>query len=62
MGSGIYSNRKDNTMQRGYAGTGVAFGRMCSECNQRRQIAGGQTNKRTRMWRCAVCVEKKASE
>lgn len=62
MGSNLYTNNKDTTMQRGYAGTGAVFSRMCFECNQRRQVQGGETDKHTRMWRCAVCVQKKASK
>jgi len=62
MGSNLYTNNKDTSMQTGGAGPGLVYSRMCFECNQRKQVLGGKTDKRTRVWRCAGCIERKVAK
>lgn len=39
------------------AGEGMGFTRNCSQCGKNHISLGGKTCKRTKMWRCAGCVE-----
>jgi hypothetical protein len=55
-----YSAERDLTMTQPAKGPGSTPVRRCWACNQNRTTAGGQTNKRTRLWRCAACVQKGA--
>ena len=53
--SNIYSNVKDHTMQRGGMQPGLLVARECWTCRKPKTTAGGQINKRTRLWQCAGC-------
>lgn len=50
---------RDVTLVPRHSGTGIGFTRICFDCNKKRIERGGKTDKRTRMWQCAVCVESK---
>lgn len=55
---GRYDSLPDLSMQRTITGTGASLQRRCWVCNRNRALLGGQTDKRTRLWRCAECVQK----
>jgi len=57
MTSSIHNNREDLTSRVRSVGQGLNALRMCSRCCLPKSTAGGKTNKRTRMWRCAGCKE-----
>jgi len=53
-----YSTERDLTMTHPPKGPGMTPMRRCWACNQNKSPAGGQLNKRTRLWRCAACAQK----
>jgi hypothetical protein len=53
-----YSAERDLTMAQPARGPGATPMRRCWACNQNKAQAGGKLDKRTRLWRCAACVQK----
>ncbi len=53
-----YSAERDLTMTQPKQAGGSLTLRRCWACNQNKTVAGGKLDKRTRLWRCAACVQK----
>lgn len=53
-----YSAERDLTMTQPKSAPGLSTLRRCWVCNQNKTTPGGKVDKRTRMWRCAACVQK----
>lgn len=56
-----YHRDRDVTLVVRPAGPGMGFTRNCFGCKQNKIDRGGKTDKRTRMWHCAACIEAKAA-
>ena len=53
-----FSAERDLTMTQPKSAPGLSTLRRCWACNQNKTTPGGKVDKRTRMWRCAACVQK----
>ena len=53
-----YSPERDQTLAQRLATPTTPALRRCWVCNLNKTMAGGKVDKRTRMWRCAACVQK----
>ena len=53
-----FSAERDLTMTQPKSAPGLSALRRCWACNQNKGLAGGKLDKRTRLWRCAACVQK----
>lgn len=55
-----YSNFRDLTTKVNSPAPGASVLRRCWACNVNKATPGGRVDKRTRLWRCAACVQQAA--